>query len=145
MNQNDLSQPRRRAFASSLAAICVAVTTIQSGCSSGSSADKYTPSSETAREALDKALTAWQRSDDPEKADSGTKPAVRMVDANRQAGQKLERFEIKSEIAGQNPARFSVRLHLDNPNEQVEANYVVVGDDPIWVFREEEYTRQQGM
>src|SRR5262245_14979801 len=145
MKQGSATRLRHRYFRWCLAAVCSALTVVSNGCGPRDSTSRYTPSSGTAREALDKALAAWQRNDNPDQDVAGAKSAIRMVDGARQGGQKLTGYEITSETPAESPARFSVRLHLENPTRELEANYVVVGNDPIWVFREEEYTRQQGM
>jgi hypothetical protein len=145
---SDDMQSHRRFGTSILCAIVVSLLlpVIQSGCGRNGEPDlrRYTPNSATAREALDKALDSWHRGD-PLGNDIGGSPTIRIVDASRQAGHKLTRYEIIAESSGESPTRFSVRLQLENPSQELEAKYVVVGRDPIWVFREEEYTRPEGM
>ena len=34
---------------------------------------------------------------------------------------------------------FAVRLSLENPPEVQVVRYLVVGNDPLWVFRQEDY------
>jgi hypothetical protein len=38
-----------------------------------------------------------------------------------------------------------MRLKLENPTQEIETLYVVVGRDPIWVFGEEDYLQSKGM
>jgi hypothetical protein len=121
----------------------VIITTVVLGCSQRSDESKYYPGVTTSRQSLDQALNAWLSNEDRSTEVSG-KPAVRIVDPARQAGQKLARYEVVTESTGTNPSQFTVRLHLE-PGGATEVNYVVVGNDPIWVFREDEYSRRQGM
>jgi hypothetical protein len=34
---------------------------------------------------------------------------------------------------------FTVKLTLEDPATELKARYVVVGIDPVWVFRQEDY------
>lgn len=36
---------------------------------------------------------------------------------------------------------FAVRLVLDKPSETVATRYLVMGQDPLWVFRQEDFER----
>jgi hypothetical protein len=36
---------------------------------------------------------------------------------------------------------FAVRLDLGAPPETVSARYLVIGQDPLWVFRQEDFER----
>ncbi len=36
---------------------------------------------------------------------------------------------------------FAVRLVLDAPRETIAARYIVMGRDPLWVFRQEDFDR----
>ena len=68
------------------------------------------------------------------------KPAIRVVDTLRQPEQKLQSFEVLSK--SQNSAAgwtYVVRLNFDQPAASLRARFVVVGVDPIWVFRKEDY------
>lgn len=100
--------------------------------------ERYVPTAETAREALSKALRAWQ-SDEAPGTVPGTLPPVQLVDAHRRPGQRLTDFEILGEVAGGGPRTFAVKVRLENPSEDSRLRFVVLGLDPIWVFREEDY------
>jgi hypothetical protein len=113
------------------------------GCGNGD-ISQYTPSHTTARESLESAMNAWRGGEAPRKV-AETSTSVEFVDSKRQPGQKLVSYEILDALPGDNPNRFSVRLLLDNPQQEIQVQYVVVGNDPIWVFREEDYERHQGM
>jgi hypothetical protein len=115
-----------------------AAALLAAGC--GASARDYTPARETARASLEAALIAW-REGDPPGAIAG-QPAVQVVDTTRQTGQALRSFEVLSEtsIAAQGRC-YVVRLVLENPAAERRERFVVVGIDPIWVFRKEDYDR----
>ena len=109
--------------------------------------EDYTPSSEKARQALEVALTHWQAGNASGPV-PGTSPVVQAVDSKWKPGQKLQGFEILGEEApstdGAAPRFFKVRLTPAN-GPPLEARYVVVGIDPLWVYREEDYKAMSGM
>jgi hypothetical protein len=113
-------------------------------CSSGCdrSYKRYVPPEESSRKALEAALAAWQKGQPPGQVDDGP-PAVQVVDSKWQAGQKLSSFEIVNTEPGQNGTTFySVRLTLQGQAKEEVARYVVVGRDPLYVYREEDFTQQ---
>jgi hypothetical protein len=93
---------------------------------------------------LETALTAWQNGQAPDEVAAGP-PVVRAVDSKWKAGQKLKRFQILSEEGGSGPTFFSVRLTLNSPAKEQTVRYVVVGRDPLWVYREDDYKSSAGM
>jgi hypothetical protein len=99
---------------------------------------RFVPSVENARQALEAALRDWQAGSQPGKVAS-TSPSVQVVDSHRQPGQRLASFEILGEVGGEGPRCFLVRLSLQQPAQEARARYVVVGVDPLWVFREEDF------
>jgi hypothetical protein len=99
--------------------------------------DRYTPSPETGRQALEEALTMWREGRARAGAVHGAK--VEVVDSHRKAGQRLQRFAILGETPGDATRCFAVRLWFDEPKEELRARYVVVGIDPLWVYRHEDY------
>lgn len=133
-----LSPPARRALIS--AALLLA---LGPGCG-GSAA---VPSTETARAAVDAALTAWSRGEQPG-ALPGTEPPVFVHDTPWAQGRGLTSFEILGEAEGEGAAaekRFTVRLSLTGPDRTEEVRYHVLGTDPVMVFRDEDYQRNINM
>jgi len=106
------------------------------GCRSRTDAD-YTPSPERCRQALTTALDAWQRGEPPGRIE-GT-PTVQIGDTLRKPGQKLESYEILGEVGGDQGRQFAVKVVLTNPAAEEKLNFILIGIDPIWVFRQEEY------
>jgi hypothetical protein len=103
--------------------------------------DAYDPPPETARQAVEGVLLAWQKGQAPGKVESASLPvAVHVVDTHRRSGQNLRSFKILGQVAGSGPRWFVVRVSLESPTEEKKIRYLVVGLDPLWVFREEDYT-----
>lgn len=113
------------------------------GCGGGGTG-KFVPASATARSALETALNAWQKGDKPGQVAAGP-PVIQVLDAKWGSGQKLAKYEILSEEPGDGPRWFTVKLTLQQPPGEQTVKYVVLGNDPIWVQREEDYKKLSGM
>jgi hypothetical protein len=114
------------------------------GCGSGGH-EQFVPSAGTAREALQVALDAWKAGHAHGRID-GHKPPIEVLDSKWKGGQKLEGYEILSEDTNaEGHRRFTVRLTLAAPEEPQEARFIVLGLDPLWVYREEDYAKLSGM
>ncbi|MGI8978608.1 MAG: hypothetical protein ACR2FY_05250 [Pirellulaceae bacterium] len=100
-------------------------------------ADDYRPSEELCRQALTAALDAWKLGESPGRIE-GT-PAIEIGDTLRRPGQKLESYEILGETAGDQGRQFAVRVMFTNPAAEEKIDFILIGIDPIWVFRQEEY------
>jgi hypothetical protein len=107
------------------------------GCADNSH-DRYVPAPDRARAALEAALRGWQSGQPPGPVE-GASPPIQVVDSHRQPGQLLRSFTVLGEAPGDGPRCFAVRLVLDEPAEERRARFVVVGIDPLWVFRYEDY------
>ena len=83
-------------------------------------------------------LDAW-KAGEPPGALPGSRPVIHITDGGRKAGQVLESYRILGETRGSAGRTFAVILKLDNPAEEIRARYIVVGIDPLWVFRQEDY------
>jgi hypothetical protein len=109
------------------------------GCGGGGHRTQdYLPEASLARKAVEASLEAWKAGRPPGRLDSMT-PAVVVTDTHRRPGQRLVEYEILGEVSGEGPRLFAVRLRLDNPAEEVKIRLVVVGIDPLWVIRQEDY------
>jgi hypothetical protein len=123
------------------ASIIGAVMFSAAGCGSDTTKN-YIPTTTVARDALSAALTTWQ---------SGTahgtiethKPAINVFDLRWQSGQKLETFEIVEELAGRDHPTFTVKIKLDKVPEEIDT-FLVVGIDPLLVFRDTDYLKATG-
>jgi hypothetical protein len=114
------------------------------GCGAKST-DHYVPGSGSAREALETALGAWKGGQPVGRID-GHAPPIVAVDSRWQAGDKLSAYEITGEDATpEGHRRFSVRLTMQKPAGTMETHFVVLGNDPLWVYREDDYKKLSGM
>ena len=105
------------------------------------------PDPRVAREAVQSALEEWRTSPAAETTAAPGR-TVNFVDQQRQPGQKLREFSILGETAVDNRRRFVVRLKLAEPDETTLAAYYVfgrIGEDPIWVYRAEDFDMMMNM
>lgn len=118
------------------------VTASSPGCG-GKSVASYKPSALKARQAIEAALSTWK---DGAKHGpiTGVSPNLNVFDARWQSGAQLERFEILEEVKDQEHPRFKVKLKLVNKPEETN-EYLVVGIDPLLVFRDADYKRASGL
>lgn len=108
------------------------------GCSQASG-NRFIPPEQQARQTLETTLTAWQQGQSLSPVAGSSTPAIEFVDSHRKEGQQLKAFGVLSMVPGDGPRVFIVRLTLENPAEEVTARYVVVGADPLWVIRAEDF------
>jgi len=113
------------------------------GCGTGGT-ERFIPPEQTSRQALEAALTAWQEGKPPGPVADG-KPSINAVDSKWRAGQKISKWEIVGEEPGSGPTFYSVRLTLKGSAKEQVVRYVVVGRDPLWVYREDDYQTGAGM
>ncbi len=123
-----------------LACLLLAVT----GCGGGRREKDYLPPESKARTALESALTAWQNGQPIGKITGGA-TTVQVVDSEWKAGQKLASYEIVRAEPGNGPPKFTVNLQVQGAPAAREVRYVVVGIDPLWVYRETDYQPAMGM
>lgn len=113
------------------------------GCG-GSDEGKYLPSEASAKEALNAALQAWQNGQAHGPVTSWKVP-IDTYDARWQAGEKLEKFEvIRSEQLDQHKA-FIVKMKLASDPEEQEDTFLVIGNNPLMVFRKQDYDKASGV
>jgi hypothetical protein len=114
------------------------------GCSgSGRNESDFIPSTNNARKALESALKSWQAGQPPGTVPGTASPTVQVTDSRWQAGQKLVGFEILNEDSSEQGRFFRVRLDVGK-GAPVEVRYVVIGIDPLLVYREEDYQKLSG-
>jgi hypothetical protein len=115
-----------------LAAACV-------GCGERSPrAEEFVPGEDAARAALDASLRAW-RDGGAEARVPATGPAVESADGLRTRGRTLLKYDILGPVPADAPRCFAVRLTLGNPTQELRERYVVLGLDPVWVWRHEDF------
>ncbi len=117
--------------------VCLALfAVLLTGC--GDSSARYVPSVTQAEAAVTASLEDWKRGL-PAGPVADTKPAVQVVDSQRRKLPVLSDYQILGEVPGNAPRCLAVRLRWANPEKEERARYVVVGIDPLWVFRQEDY------
>lgn len=108
------------------------------GCGPSQKNEDFVPSEDAARGAIEAYLKAWAKGDTNQVV-PGTSPAVSVVDDYRSKGRTLTEYTILGPVPADAPRCFAVRLTLGNPREEVRERYVVVGLDPVWVWRYDDY------
>lgn len=109
-----------------------------SGGSVGRSDAEFIPSDAVCESALGQAFEAWSAGAAAGPV-AGTSPVVHVTDSTRVKQRPLLSWEILGRVPGNAPSCFAVRLQLDQPQEERRERYVVIGIDPLWVFRHEDY------
>jgi hypothetical protein len=115
-----------------MAAICLG------GCGSSNSEARYVPEATVARKALTAAMTAWQHNGGTSLVLDDNTP-IEVIDKHRRPGQALSKFNILGEVSGDGGRWFQVELHFDRPAQTEHARYIVVGINPLWIFRQQDY------
>jgi hypothetical protein len=111
------------------------------GCERGSgeaATPAFVPSWEEARQALESALSTWRDAPSPLPASFGIR-AVQYVDKRRKPDQRLLSFQVLGQTDIENIRQFTVRLTLEGEDSPQLVKYNIVGRDPVWVFRLEDY------
>ena len=106
-------------------------------------APDYVPKPTDARQAVETALSTWKSGAKHETITS-SKVKIDVTDSRWRDRKQLESYMITEEIKGQTLPQFTVRLKLVGKPEET-ATYLVVGIDPLQVFREVEYKEAMGV
>ena len=96
------------------------------------------PDPEVARRAVECSLGSWQLSPDLATT-SSPKSSIVFVDQQRRQGQRLRAYSLLGESESEGCRRFHVKLTLTDPEESKLVAYNVFGEDPIWVYRSEDF------
>ncbi len=98
----------------------------------------FKPSAAVAQNALVRALEDW-KAGNPAGEIAGSKPLIYVTDVNRNPKQSLDQFKILGEKSGKSGRTYAVELSLKHPDQQLKTEYLVVGIDPLWVYRREDF------
>lgn len=120
------------------AVVCAAIAAICCGCSREPDPNRYVPSADLARAAVEAVLADWQAGL-PVGPINRLKVKVESIDNQRKKGQKLSRFEILGEVTQPGARCFAVRLEFQNSTETPKVRYLVIGIDPLFVYRQEDF------
>ena len=124
---------RRALFLTMLAALA--------GCGGGSAP---LPSANDARQALQTSLDAW-KAGKPASSLAAEKPSIEFVDFEWKAGKALTEFSLGQEAPGQGVQTLSATLTLKGEPGPKEVKYMVLGLEPMRIFRDEDYNRAMNM
>lgn len=104
-------------------------------------AEDFIPDAELSKAAVASALDTWRDGGTeakPVDAPDG-KVRVECVDNTRAPSRPLEDYTILGETPATNARAFVVMLRFADSTETLKCRYLVVGIDPLWVFRQEDY------
>lgn len=121
-----------------MAVLFITAVSVIAGCSRTPRAEEFIPSHDQARAALEATLQAWVNGDGTS-AITQSSPVVEVSDGLRTKGRTLLKYEILGPVPDDAPRCFAVRLTLGNPSQELRERYVVLGLDPIWVWRHDDY------
>jgi hypothetical protein len=118
----------------------VAIAASAAGCAAKNhtATPGFLPGWDEARQALVSALSAWRNAPAPLPASFDIR-SVQFVDKRRRPNQRLLAFQIVGQADSENARQFTVRLNLEGEDAPQLVKYNIVGRDPVWVFRLEDY------
>jgi len=87
---------------------------------------------------LESTLQLWANGDTSQEVPN-SKPVIMVSDGHRTQKRKLIAYSILGPTPADAPRCFAVQLTLGSPSAVIRERYVVVGIDPIWVVRYEDY------
>lgn len=121
----------------------VVCTGLLFGCTSRSStgskdasADRFVPDAIAAEAALHAVFEAWRRGIPPGEVPE-TSPTIYVTDTFRQPGETLVDYRILGEVPSEKKRCYAVELRY-SPERAERTRFLVVGIDPLWVFRLED-------
>lgn len=109
----------------------------------GTSRERYLPAATTARDAVAKALDSWKSGASYEPITT-SKPVINVFEGRWRDGKKLESYEILEEVKNADQPQFKVRLQIAGQPEET-TTYLVIGIDPLNVFRDVDYKQAESM
>ena len=101
--------------------------------------DRFVPEAGTARAAVAAALESWRKGDAAGRGRRRSAPRSTSWTSSGGRVRRMTAYEILGEFPAENARGFAVRLTFDDTDEKPIVRYLVVGTDPIWVFRQEDY------
>jgi len=109
------------------------------GCGPIDRSSQFIPSVTVAESAVKAGMEAWKKGEPVGLVPGLTKPAVQVVDSHRKIAKQIDSYEILGEVPGNAPRCFAVKAKLSGSETTERLRYIVVGIDPLWVFRQEDY------
>jgi hypothetical protein len=133
---------RRRLTTRACCATLVLSATI-TGCERGDGeppTPAFVPSWAEARQALESGLSAWRDAPSPVPASFDIK-GVQFVDNASTLGRRLLSFQVLGQTEVKFARRFTVRLNIEGEESPELVKYHIVGRDPVWVFRLDDFEK----
>lgn len=96
------------------------------------------PDAPAARKAIEAAMENWKAARPTGQIDPGP-PRIQVNDSFRKKDQTVERYEILGQTTRERSITFVLRVTFSNPDEVQYVRFVLLGVDPIIVFRQEDY------
>lgn len=133
-----MSRETKRVFQGCGGLAKLLVLTLTLGCGRRDPASKFVPPPGDAQAVLIAALEDW-------KAGAPTGPVANsprsafIVDSARRDRPKLADYKILGETPGNAPRCYAVHLFWANPEREERTRFVIVGIDPLWIFRQEDF------
>jgi hypothetical protein len=109
------------------------------GCWKSDRSAQFIPSVTAAESAVKAGMEAWKKGEPVGLVQGVKKPSVHVVDSHRKPGHQISSYEILGEVPGNAPRCFAVKATLSGSDATERLRYIVVGIDPLWVFRQEDY------
>ena len=116
----------------------VTILLADTGCTQQRTDAEFMPSEQDSQNALRTALDAWKAGQAAGPV-PGTKPVIHVTDSSRIDERKLESWKLLGPVPGNAPRCYAVSLQLAEPTEERRERYVIIGIDPLWIFRHEDY------
>ena len=101
------------------------------------------PSADEAKKSLQVTLDAWKAGQKPASLDAAT-PRIEAVDFEWIAGKKLVEYAIGEETPELGTKTFGVKITLA-PGGARDVKYMVMGKEPVRVYRDEDFKRMLNM
>ena len=120
---------------------CATLLAIFAGCQRGdgeAAKPAFVPGWDEARQSLEASLSAWQDAPIPSPTSLKIR-GVQFVDQKRKPDQRLLSFKVLGQTDIENARQFTVRLNLEGEEGPHLVKYNVLGRDPVWVFRLDDY------
>ena len=122
--------------------VALVMTALTAAGCGGSPEAKYLPDSSAARSALELVLNAW-KDGKPFGSNKLNDIPVETFDARWRDGGKLESFEILGEETVEGRPTFKVRIQIQKA-QPIEDVFLVVGNNPLMVFRKQDFDKAGG-
>lgn len=125
----------------SLVTFGLSAAIVLTGCSR-SDEGKFVPQEATAHQALATALDAWKSGKPRTSKLLLNEVSILVLDEAWDSGAQLRAYNIVPQESPSGPRWYTVKMTLNTGEKTVK--YVVLGNDPIWVYTESEFEKLSG-